>query len=233
MFNFQLKKSSGPAGPRLGEIATARGVVETPIFMPVGTYATVKTMTPEELQDHGRRDHPEQHVSPLLAARGGGHRPIGGAAPLHALGRPHSHRFRRLSDLQPGAASAPLPTKASPSAPTWTAPAIFWTPRRWWPYRRPWGSDIMVCLDECPGYPAPEEEVRRAADLHLEMGQALAWQPGRDAAGGPVCRGAGRDAAGVAPGAGPGLAGARFRRLRPGGPKRGGRQRSSPGDGGG
>ncbi|MDP1761074.1 MAG: tRNA guanosine(34) transglycosylase Tgt, partial [Deltaproteobacteria bacterium] len=53
MFEFCLKKSAGPAGPRLGEITTARGVIETPVFMPVGTYATVKTLTPEDLQEIG------------------------------------------------------------------------------------------------------------------------------------------------------------------------------------
>ena len=53
MFRFILKKSEGPAGPRLGEMHTARGVVSTPAFMPVGTYGTVKTMTPEELRDLG------------------------------------------------------------------------------------------------------------------------------------------------------------------------------------
>ena len=53
MFDFHLIKSAGPAGPRLGEITTARGVIETPVFMPVGTYATVKTLTPEDLQEIG------------------------------------------------------------------------------------------------------------------------------------------------------------------------------------
>ena len=45
-FGFKLKKSAGPAGPRLGQVITARGVIDTPVFMPVGTYATVKTLTP-------------------------------------------------------------------------------------------------------------------------------------------------------------------------------------------
>ncbi len=53
MFEFQLKKSTGPAAPRLGKITTARGVIETPVFMPVGTYGTVKTLTPEELENMG------------------------------------------------------------------------------------------------------------------------------------------------------------------------------------
>ncbi len=53
MFKFHLKQSTGPAEPRLGEITTALGVIPTPIFMPVGTYATVKTLTPEELKQMG------------------------------------------------------------------------------------------------------------------------------------------------------------------------------------
>ncbi len=53
MFEFHLKKSSAPDEPRLGEMVTARGVVATPVFMPVGTYATVKTLTPEELRTIG------------------------------------------------------------------------------------------------------------------------------------------------------------------------------------
>ena len=72
MFDFRLIKSAGPAGPRLGQITTARGVIDTPVFMPVGTYATVKTLTPEDLQDIGRY-HLEQHLPSVPAARGSHH----------------------------------------------------------------------------------------------------------------------------------------------------------------
>lgn len=48
---FQLKAASGSA--RLGELVTRRGIVNTPAFMPVGTQATVKAMSPEELRDIG------------------------------------------------------------------------------------------------------------------------------------------------------------------------------------
>jgi queuine tRNA-ribosyltransferase len=48
---FQLKGAS--EGARLGEILTRRGIVNTPAFMPVGTQATVKAMSPEELRDVG------------------------------------------------------------------------------------------------------------------------------------------------------------------------------------
>ncbi|MCP3703891.1 MAG: tRNA-guanine transglycosylase, partial [Alteromonas sp.] len=48
---FELLKTEGRA--RRGRLVFERGVVETPAFMPVGTYGTVKGMTPEELKDRG------------------------------------------------------------------------------------------------------------------------------------------------------------------------------------
>ncbi len=53
MFKFELLKTSKDSKARLGKITTNHGEIETPIFMPVGTRATVKTMTPEELKDIG------------------------------------------------------------------------------------------------------------------------------------------------------------------------------------
>ncbi|MFH1454489.1 MAG: tRNA guanosine(34) transglycosylase Tgt [Armatimonadota bacterium] len=48
-FSFKILKKSSECKARLGEITTSRGNITTPVFMPVGTQATVKTMTPEEL----------------------------------------------------------------------------------------------------------------------------------------------------------------------------------------
>ena len=48
---FDLLNNDG--GTRRGRMTFARGVVETPVFMPVGTYGTVKAMTPEELLELG------------------------------------------------------------------------------------------------------------------------------------------------------------------------------------
>ncbi|MFQ5645461.1 MAG: tRNA guanosine(34) transglycosylase Tgt [bacterium] len=50
-FSFSLKHQDGKA--RLGKIQTGHGEIDTPVFMPVGTYGTVKTMTPEELRGIG------------------------------------------------------------------------------------------------------------------------------------------------------------------------------------
>lgn len=51
MFKFELLKESDECKARLGKIHTNHGDIETPIFMPVGTKATVKAMTPDELKD--------------------------------------------------------------------------------------------------------------------------------------------------------------------------------------
>lgn len=46
---FELKKKNGNA--RRGQLIFERGTVQTPAFMPVGTYGTVKGMTPEEVKE--------------------------------------------------------------------------------------------------------------------------------------------------------------------------------------
>ena len=51
MISFELLKTEGSA--RRGRLTLDKGVIETPAFMPVGTYGTVKAMTPEELEGIG------------------------------------------------------------------------------------------------------------------------------------------------------------------------------------
>src|SRR6266702_8702117 len=50
---FIVEKTDGNA--RLGRLETSHGVVETPVFMPVGTQATVKGLTPDQLESAGAR----------------------------------------------------------------------------------------------------------------------------------------------------------------------------------
>ncbi len=50
---FKLQKKCSKTQARLGVLSTRRGLINTPRFMPVGTHATVKSMTPEELKDLG------------------------------------------------------------------------------------------------------------------------------------------------------------------------------------
>jgi queuine tRNA-ribosyltransferase len=53
MFNFEIKAKSTTAKARSGLLKTAHGEVNTPVFMPVGTLGTVKSLTPEELVECG------------------------------------------------------------------------------------------------------------------------------------------------------------------------------------
>lgn len=51
-FGFELIKTASDSNARLGTITTRHGTIDTPVFMPVGTQATVKTLTSEELKEH-------------------------------------------------------------------------------------------------------------------------------------------------------------------------------------
>lgn len=48
---YELLHECKQTGARRGRIHTPHGIIETPVFMPVGTQATVKSMTPEELKE--------------------------------------------------------------------------------------------------------------------------------------------------------------------------------------
>ncbi|MFO7822242.1 MAG: tRNA-guanine transglycosylase, partial [Lentisphaeria bacterium] len=52
---FTLQKKDSASKARTGVLQTAHGKIETPVFMPVGTQATVKAMTPHEVAELGGR----------------------------------------------------------------------------------------------------------------------------------------------------------------------------------
>lgn len=52
-FHFEVIKKCNRTGARLGRLYTPRGIIHTPAFMPVGTQATVKTLTPDEIKELG------------------------------------------------------------------------------------------------------------------------------------------------------------------------------------
>ncbi|VTR28508.1 Queuine tRNA-ribosyltransferase [Serratia fonticola] len=68
---YELQTTDGRA--RRGRLVFERGVVETPAFMPVGTYGTVKGMTPEEVKDTGAQILLGNTFPPVAAPRAGDH----------------------------------------------------------------------------------------------------------------------------------------------------------------
>ena len=89
--------ADGSTRARVGRLTLTHGVVETPQFMPVGTNATVKALSPDDLRDVGRLDHPRQHVPPVPAARPRADRAARRAASVHGLGPARSSPTRAAS----------------------------------------------------------------------------------------------------------------------------------------
>jgi queuine tRNA-ribosyltransferase len=168
MFEFRLLKSAGAAEPRLGELRLDRGVVATPTFMPVGTYATVKTLTPEDLREIGAGiilcNAYHLYLRPgveTIAALGGLHRFMHWDGPI--LTDSGGYQIFSLSQFRTiSAEGVTFQSHLDGGA------RHFLTPETVVGLQEALGVDLMICLDECPGYPAPEAEVRRAADLTLK-----------------------------------------------------------------
>jgi queuine tRNA-ribosyltransferase len=162
---FELLATDGKA--RRARLEFARGVIETPVFMPVGTYGTVKAMTPEELEGLGARVILANTFHLMLrpgeatvAAHDGGlhgfmhwDRPIltdSGGFQVWSLAE-----LRKISEDGVRFAS---PIDGSP---------VFLGPERSMEIQRALGSDIVMVFDECTPHPATEPEARESMELSL------------------------------------------------------------------
>ena len=87
--NYELVAEDRKTGARAGLLYTPHGVFKTPMFMPVGTQATVKTVTPEELEEMGAQlDDDLLYVSRTIPRNGRSRAALGGRAmPAAALSR--------------------------------------------------------------------------------------------------------------------------------------------------
>ncbi len=158
---FVLDAADGRA--RSGRLQFARGVVETPAFMPVGTYGTVKAMTAEELAGLGANLIVANTFHLMLrpgasevAALGGLHRfmnwqkPIltdSGGFQVFSLGE-----RRKITD-EGVEFSSPL-----------NGDRVFLGPERSMEVQRALGADIVMAFDDCIQYPADKSEVSAAAE---------------------------------------------------------------------
>jgi queuine tRNA-ribosyltransferase len=159
---FELIRTSGTA--RRGRLRFARGVVETPIFMPVGTYGTVKSVSPEELRDAGSKIilgntfHLMLRPGPELIREFGG---------LHGFMRwdgpilTDSGGFQVWSLAELRKISEEGVRFASPI----NGDRIFLTPERSIEVQHALNSDIVMQFDECTPYPATEEQARYSMEL--------------------------------------------------------------------
>jgi queuine tRNA-ribosyltransferase len=165
---FNLLNTDGLA--RRGQLVFERGVVETPAFMPVGTYGTVKGMTPEELADSGA------HIC------------LGNT--FHLMLRPGTEIIKQHGDLHDFMHwDKPILTdsggfqvfslgdlrKITEEGVTFRSPIngekILLTPEKSMEVQRDLGSDIVMIFDECTPYPATEKEAEVSMQLSLRWAQ--------------------------------------------------------------
>ncbi len=184
MFKFSLTKKDPASSARLGKIATSHGDVSTPVFMPVGTQATVKTLSPDDLVNLGAEIILSNTYHLFLRP---GHELIkefGGLQKFMGWNRPvltDSGGFQvfSLADLR----------KITEEGVTFQSHVDggakhFITPEYAVEIQEALGADIIMAFDECIPFPATHDYAReslertlrwakRCAAAKKETGQAL------------------------------------------------------------
>jgi queuine tRNA-ribosyltransferase len=161
MFGFKLTATDGLA--RAGELVTAHGVVETPVFMPVGTQATVKTLTPEQLL---AADVPmvlantyHLHLRPgedVVAALGGLHRFMNWPKPI--LTDSGGFQVFSLAELRRITETGVRFRSHIDGA------TVELTPESVVEIQAKLGADVIMPLDECTAFPTTKEYAREAME---------------------------------------------------------------------
>jgi queuine tRNA-ribosyltransferase len=146
-FSFEVLQTNGAA--RLGRLQTAHGTVETPVFMPVGTQATVKGLTPAQLREAGAEIvlGNTYHLTlrpgdELIAELGGLHRFMSWDGPILT----DSGGFQVYSL----ALSRKIDDRAAVFRSHIDGSLLELSPERAVQIQENLGSDIAMCLDECP-----------------------------------------------------------------------------------
>jgi queuine tRNA-ribosyltransferase len=165
---FNLLAQDGAA--RRGRLAFARGTVETPAFMPVGTYGTVKAMTPEDLEAIGAEivlgNTFHLYLRPgleVIQAHRGLHRFMHWRRPiLTDSGGFQVWSLAQMRKITEQGAHFRSPVDGA---------AVFLSPEESMRIQRTLASDVAMSFDECTPYPATEAEAR--ASMELSMRWAL------------------------------------------------------------
>jgi queuine tRNA-ribosyltransferase len=167
-FCFKLLAEDGAA--RQGEIATPRGAVKTPAFMPVGTAATVKAMFPETVKATGADILLANTYHLMLrpgaeriAALGGLHRFMHWSGPI--LTDSGGYQVMSLAKLRTIGEDGVCFQSHLDGA------GYELTPERSIEIQCLLGADIQMVLDECTPYPAAEDEAKRSAELSLRWAE--------------------------------------------------------------
>ncbi|MCP4713184.1 MAG: tRNA-guanine transglycosylase, partial [Planctomycetes bacterium] len=164
MFSFELIAQSTESCARAGVIQTEHGVVETPVFMPVGTRGSVKSVSPEELLTAGAQiilgNTYHLYLRPgcdVIRRFAGLHRFMHWNKPL--LTDSGGFQVFSLAKL----------AKISQEGVTFQShidgSSHLLTPEKVIEIQTWFGADIIMCLDDCIQYPATREQSRAALEI--------------------------------------------------------------------
>ena len=167
-FEFELLHVCKQTGARRGRLHTPHGVIETPVFMPVGTQASVKTMTPEELKECGSQiilsTTYHLHLRPgeaLVEKAGGLHKFMNWDRPI--LTDSGGFQVFSLADLRK------VTDRGVEFRSHLDGSKMFIGPEESIAIQQALGSDIMMQFDECSPYPC---DYARAKDA---MYRTIRW----------------------------------------------------------
>jgi queuine tRNA-ribosyltransferase len=174
---FSVTHTDG--GARRGILQTAHGAVETPVFMPVGTQATVKAMTAEALERLGAQIILGNTYHLMLRP---GEQAVAGLGGLHGLAGwrramltdSGGYQVFSLTDLRR------LDERGVEFRSHLDGSRHFLGPERSMEIQSRLGADIAMAFDECPPYPIDREGARRSTELTLRWARRSAEQFARE-----------------------------------------------------
>ncbi|UCG42822.1 MAG: tRNA guanosine(34) transglycosylase Tgt [candidate division WOR-3 bacterium] len=158
---FEVLKTDPGSGARRGRLLLPHGEVQTPVFLPVGTQATVKTLTPAELEQAGAEmlvcNTYHLYLRPgheRIRALGGLHEFMGWARPiLTDSGGFQVYSLAALTRVTDQGAEFRSHVDGSRQ---------MFTPESVVEVQAAMGADIAMCLDECPAYPVSRDRAEQA-----------------------------------------------------------------------
>lgn len=173
---FELLTTDANSMARLGRLTTSRGVVETPVFMPVGTQGSVKALDPRELREMGTQiilgNTYHLYIRPgldIIREAGGLHRFISWPHPI--LTDSGGFQVFSLAKIRNVTAKGVEFRSHVDGA------LLFLGPKETMEIQRALGSDIAMVLDECPPHDAPPEQLQEAVGRTIEWAAGCREQP--------------------------------------------------------
>ena len=162
--NFELLKVDKKTGARLGVMHLPHGDVETPVFMPVGTLGTVKTLTPEELESEIKASIILSNTYHLYLRPG--HELIREAGGLHKFMNWNKNILTDSGGFQVFSLNGlrKISEEGVEFRSHLNGSKHFISPEKSIEIQNCLGSDIMMCFDECAPYPSTYDYVKKSME---------------------------------------------------------------------